>query len=254
VNLEKALDVAFTRIHPTPTLLERTIYFLGRIVAEEFMEILMLCGNGYGIAAQKILRGMYERAVTARYLFQRPDQIENLVDFHKVSDYKFLKAIEASMGEIFTKEEAEKIRQDFEAEKARFMITNCKKCETTRLNHTWSKLDIVSMARMNEDLWRLVVPAYYTPTRESHSTMNAIFSRLDVEAMKSGHGILFDGAAQRDRADQALVTAHTILLNVLDLQKECFHITELEAVLQLCFADFMAIMKAHREKPTTEHS
>src|SRR6267154_405477 len=117
-NLDKAIDVTFKRIHPAPTLLERTIYFLGRLVVEEFMEILMLCGNGYGIAAQKILRGMYERAVTARYLFQRPDEIENFLDFHKVSDHRFLQAIEASMGEIFSKEEAAKIRQDFEEVKA----------------------------------------------------------------------------------------------------------------------------------------
>lgn len=253
-NLEKAIDVAFKRIHPTPTLLERTIYFFGRLVVEEFMEILMLCGNGYGIAAQKILRGMYERAVTARYLFKYPEEVENFLDFHKVSDHRFLVAVEASMGEIFSKEEAEKIKQDFEAVKARFIITDCKSCKTTRLNHTWSKLDIVSMARMNEDLWRLVVPAYYTPMRESHSTMSAIFSRLDVEAMKSGHGILFDGTAQRGRADQALVTAHTILLNVLDLQRECFHITELEPVLQVCLADFLAIMKTHGEQSSAEQN
>ncbi len=49
VNLERAINVTFRRVHSTSTLLERTIYFLGRIVAEEFMEILLFCGNGYGI-------------------------------------------------------------------------------------------------------------------------------------------------------------------------------------------------------------
>jgi hypothetical protein len=253
-NLERAIDVTFKRVRPTSTLLERTIYFLGRIVVEEFMEILLFCGNGYGVGAQKILRGMYERAVTSRYLYKHPEELDNYLAFHKITDYKILRAIEDSMGGIFSKEEAEKIRQEFEAEKARFTITDCKKCKTTRLNHTWSKVDVVSMARMNEDLWSLVVPAYYMPTRESHSTLSAICSRLDVEPTETGGGLLFDGAPQRDRADHTLVTAHSILLNALDLQKECFGIAELEPVLQLCFDDFLAIVKSHQEETTEEQA
>jgi hypothetical protein len=199
---------------------------------------------------------MYERAVTSRYLHKHPEEVDNYLAFHKITNYRVFQAIEASMGggEVFSKEQAEKIRQEFEAEKARFTITACKKCKTTRVNHTWSKVDVVSMARTHEALWRLVVPAYYMPTREVHSTMGAIFARLDVEAMKTGGGLLFDGAAQRDRADHALITAHSILLNALDLQRECFDIKELEPLLQVCFDDFAVIMKSHREKATGEQT
>jgi hypothetical protein len=213
------------------------------------MEILLLCGNGYGIGAQKLVRGMYERAVTARYLFKHPSEIDDYLAFHRVTDYKFLIAIQSSMGDgVLSQEQAEKIKRDFEAVKTRFMVPDCKKCKTARLNHTWSRADVVSMARESEDLWRLIVPAYYLPTREFHSTMGAIFSRLDPKAAASNEGLIFDGAAQRDRADQAIVTAHTILLNVLDLQKECFHIQELEPLLQTCFEDFRAILNDQRER------
>ena len=115
-------------------------------------------------------------------------------------------AIHSTMGhDVFSPERTRQIEQDFKAVKDQFMIPDCKTCKTTRLNHTWSRVDIVSMARMaDQGLWRLIVPAYYLPTREAHSTLGAIFSRLDSNAVESGEGLLFDGAAQRDRADQAL--------------------------------------------------
>jgi uncharacterized protein DUF5677 len=256
VNLEKAIDTAFTRVHQTSTLLERTVYFLGRLAVEEFMEILLLCANGYGIGAQKLVRGMYERAVTARYLYKYSDEVRNYLDFNRVTDHKFLLAFQSTMGhDVFSQEQAEKIERDFMAVKSQFMVSDCKTCKTTRLNHTWSKVDIVSMARMSdENLWSFMVPAYYVPTREFHSTMGAIFSRLDPEAVEKDEGLLFDGAAQRDRADQSIITAHNLLLNVLDLQRECFHIQELEPLLQICFEDFKATLKEHAGSAASKSS
>src|SRR6266581_8839966 len=246
-NIDKAIEIAFKRIHQTTTPAERTIYFLGRLGVEEFMEILLLCANGYGIGAQKLVRGMYERAVTARYLHKHPEEVDDYLAYNRVTDHKIMVAIQSTMGhDVFPPEQTEKIKQDFEAVRARFVIPDCKTCKTTRLNHTWSKVDIVSMARMSdESLWRLIVPAYYQPTREFHSTMGAIFSRLDPEAAARNEGLIFDGAAQGDRADQSLFTGHNLLLNLLDLQRECFHIQELEPLLQTCFQDFRAILKEH---------
>jgi len=248
-NLAKAIDITFQRIHKTTGPTERTVYFLGRLGVEEFMEILLLCANGYGIGAQKLIRGMYERAVTARYLFKHPDETGNYLAFHRVTDHKLMLAIQSSMNPGgFSGEQIERIKREFDSVKERFIVTDCKTCRTTRLNHTWSKTDIVSMARESEDLWRFIVPAYYLPTREFHSTMGAIFSRLDPDAAAKDEGLIFDGAAQRDRADQAIITAHTILLNVLDLQRECFQITELEPLLQTCFEDFRAILKEQSDR------
>jgi hypothetical protein len=181
-NIEKAIEVAFLRIHQTTTPLEKMIYFQGRLIVEDFMEILLLCGNGYGIGAQKLLRGMYERAVTARYLLGHPEEVDNFLAFHRVTDHKFLIAIEQSMGQdVFSLQQAEKIRKDYADVKTQFVVPDCEVCGTTRMNHTWSKVDIVSMARMAKTLWKFVVPGYYMPMREAHSTMGAIFSRLDAE-------------------------------------------------------------------------
>jgi hypothetical protein len=255
-NIAKVIDAAFQRIHKTTGPTERTIYFLGRLGIEEFMEILLLCANGYGIGAQKLIRGMYERAVTARYLFKHPEEIDNYLAWHRVTDYKLFVATQSGKTSgmfSFKPKQIEKIKADFEAVKERFMIPacqeDCEKCkQVRRLNHTWTRTDIVSMAREFEDLQALFVPAYYLPMREFHSTMGAIFSRLDAEAAAKDEGLIFDGAAQRGRADQAIITAHTLLLNILDLQRECFQIKELEPLMQACFEDFRAILKEQSQK------
>jgi uncharacterized protein DUF5677 len=256
VNIEKAIDIAFLKTYQTTTPTERTIYFLGRLGVEEFLEVLLLCGNGYGIGAQKLIRAMYERAVTARYLFKHPEETDNYLGWYHVTNYKIFVAMQSgksSKSSSFKPEQIEKIKADFEAVKRQFMVPaceeDCEKCKSARrLNYTWTRTDIVSMARADENLEPLLVPAYYLPMREFHSTLGAVLSRLDAEAAKKDQGLIFDGAAQRDRADQAIITAHTLLLNILDLQREVFHLKEMEPVMQTCFEDFRAVLKEQADR------
>lgn len=218
-DLVKAIPRAFPTIHLAEPA-DRTIYFLARTCAEDFQEILLLCGNGYGIGAEKLLRGMYERAVTAAYLHEHPEEAQNFLDYEKVSQHKMLKIVEDSLStDVFRLEQKEKIERNFQEVKERFMITDCKICKTQRLNHTWSKLDFVSMARESGELWKLIVPAYYWGLREGHSTVGSIFSRLDAGAAIADQGLVFGGESQPERADHALLTAHHILLIVLGLQR-----------------------------------
>src|SRR3989338_10311282 len=81
-NLKAALELCFLRTGSSSEPADKVLFFLGRLSYEDFMEILLLCGNGYGIGALKILRGMYERVVTARYLHFHPEETESFLDFH----------------------------------------------------------------------------------------------------------------------------------------------------------------------------
>lgn len=90
------------------------IYMLSRTCAEDFQEILLLCGNGYGIGAEKLLRGMYERAVTLVYLHEHPEEAKDFLDYHKVADHKLLVAVEDSMGtDVFSAEQKARIEMEF---------------------------------------------------------------------------------------------------------------------------------------------
>jgi hypothetical protein len=51
---------------------KEVVHFLGRLTIEDFMEVLLLSGNGYGIGTLKILRGQYKRSVTAAYIAKHP--------------------------------------------------------------------------------------------------------------------------------------------------------------------------------------
>ena len=113
VNIEKAIALAFNRSWESNELLDRTLYLLGRLAIEEFMEILLLCANGYGVGAQKLVRGMYERAVTARYLRDHREEVDNFLAFHKVADHKLLKAVQATFGDgVCSRTQREQIEKD----------------------------------------------------------------------------------------------------------------------------------------------
>jgi Family of unknown function (DUF5677) len=240
-NLKEAMNVAFVRQGATSEPVDRVVFFSGRLCTEDFMEILLLCGNGYGIGALKIVRGMYERCVTARYLHAHTEETEGFFDFYWLSQFKLAQAIKDTFGEdVLPKDKVEELKSNRDRVRTRFMVRVCEKCGATGENFTWTKLDFVSMAREAGSIGQLIVPGYYLPIRQAHSTVAALLSRL-IDT-KDG-GLTFDEGPQREQADDALITAHNILLNILDLQKEHFTLNSLEEPLQRCFQDFIDIWR-----------
>src|SRR5260370_1856477 len=67
---------------------DRVVFGLGRIIADDFGELLVLGGNGYGIGAYKILRGMYERLVTAAYIAKNPSEARPFVEDDAIKKWK----------------------------------------------------------------------------------------------------------------------------------------------------------------------
>jgi Family of unknown function (DUF5677) len=64
------------------------VFYLGRIAADDFGEIVVLAGNGYGFGAHKIVRGMYERVVTAMYVARRPAEARVFAEQSAIDKYK----------------------------------------------------------------------------------------------------------------------------------------------------------------------
>jgi hypothetical protein len=63
-------------------------YCLVRLVIEDFNEIVQLCANGSTTGGMKILRGMFERTVTACYMDKHPEEVEAFIEYFPVSRYK----------------------------------------------------------------------------------------------------------------------------------------------------------------------
>jgi Family of unknown function (DUF5677) len=239
-HLKAALDTAFLRTAYFSEPIDKFLFMFGRLCCEDFFEILLCCGNGYGQAATKLLRGLYERGVTLLYLQEHPEYVDDFLDFHHISQRKLLLSINETMGKgTISEEMSDRVEKQYQETKEKFMITHCEKCGTKRLNHTWSKLDFVAMAKKTP-LGQLIVPGYYLPLRQAHSTVGSLLSRLEET---DGGGIGFDPSAQREAADDALMTSYNIMLAVLNVQVERFKIPNLEEQVEVCGKDLMDVLK-----------
>lgn len=91
---------------------------------------------------------------------------------------------------------------------------------------------------MTGSLGQIIVPGYYLPLRQAHATLASLFTRLEEN---EGGGLSFVPTAQRDAADQALITAHNVILEVLLVREERFKLPGLGEQLQVCRQDFLDI-------------
>src|SRR5262249_53681654 len=149
-NIRKTADLAFLGTRHFSELIDRVVITLGKVCWEDFSEIMVCCGNGYGLAGMKLLRGLYERAVTLRYLHEHPEEVENFWDFHHVTQRRLMFAIKETFGEsTFPAETVAELEANYQQVKGRYEIKCCNHqlCDQKRLNHTWSKLDLVAMAK-----------------------------------------------------------------------------------------------------------
>jgi hypothetical protein len=250
-HLREALNTAFLRTLTRSEPLEKFVFGYGRLCCEDFSEVFLLCANGYGVGALKLLRTLYEHAVTLRYIHEHPEELDNFWDFAYVAEHKVLKPIIETFGERAfenTPVRPAEVEERFQRIKDRFMITDCKKCGTKRLNHTWNKLDFATMAKRAGRLGALIVPAYYVPLNHAHSTFASLASRL---ALLDGGGFTFVPTAQSKEADTVLITAHNVILQVLEVQDERFSVPGLKEKLQTCSQDFLDIWKNRSSRVST---
>lgn len=243
-DFQKAFEAAFSIDRSLAEPIDKFVFMYGRVCLEDFFEILLCCGNGCGHAAQRLLRGLYERAVTLRYLHEHPDEVSDFLDFHWIGQRKLMIACKETFGaDVFDKDMEAHIEAEFQSVKEKFTVTACE-CGAKRLNYTWNKLDFVSMAKQTQ-LGKLIVLGYYEPLRVAHATVASMIAKMQLG--RHG-GIAFEDAAQRDEADKALRVAHNIILDVLRVQDEHFHTPGQTELNQKCLEDFVAIW--HSEDKT----
>jgi hypothetical protein len=247
-NLQLALSTAFIRSTTLTEHIDKFVFLYGRLCCEDFFEIGLCCGNGYGAAAEKLVRSLYERVVTLRYLHEHPEELDAFWNYHHVNTYKLMVAVEESMGtKTLSEEMRTKIKADYQSVKGDFMVTACERCGTKRLNHTWSKLDFVAMSKKTGTIGKLIVPGYYLPLRHAHATVGALLSRLEDNEIE---GLSFIPTAQPEQADDALQSAANVIIDVLNVQDERFKIPGLKDQIQQVLDDLMEIYGGKKEGRT----
>jgi hypothetical protein len=243
-RLKATLEALFAPAR-TPRLVDRIVRNLLRTCVEDFFEILLLAGNGYGIAAQKLLRGLYERAVTARYLSGHPRMARAFWSFARINMYKLMAPLEKAHGR------ADLVPPKIKRELLRFHKRYTSKPVTTargklrrRSTSRWSDdLSFEAMAEACGSLGRLLPYGWHLPTFQDHATAQNILSR--VEQTPGGDVAFIDGP-QREIADEQLTWAHLILLDVAELQARHFRrLRKMRKALEEIGHDFQDIWHGH---------
>ena len=218
--LTSTLTKIFIREITTISPADRVVFHLGRLCVEDFNEIFLLCGNGYGIGGLKILRGLYERVVTLGYISVNPTQAEPFLEYHHIHKGKMLIHAEKifDLEKDIGAEELVTAKENYKIYKDKFQEIACKKCKTKRTMFSWSKLDTLSMAQ-TIGLDGLYFPGFFYPTLQAHATPTSLMARMKVR----GNGNRsFDEGAQHEWASKSLITAHNLMIYVLRIQNTYF--------------------------------
>ncbi len=212
--------------------LENTCFWLGHTCRQDFLEIAFLAVSGYGAGATKILRSLYERAVTIAYLIQKPDKVERFLQFAAIQEKRAMEAtlkqvsqdrIDAAMEPGNTVSE---IRQRYEQYKGTFKATTCEVCGA-RTPPSWD-VDLVSMLRqVGEPYQKVFVLAYTSSNFLIHATL----------ASASPH----DEGRDEKHSKTALMVATELLLAVMRSQNSLFSLG-LDADIDACTNDLRDAM------------
>jgi hypothetical protein len=165
------MDEVVSRRFATDNVADKVVFFLGGLAVEDFVEILLNAGNGYGVAALKLLRPMFERVITMMHLIRHPEEVQDFLDYHHVHLRKTVNHIKAAgddPAKYFSAEQLTEIETNYQAVKPRFLEEICKRCGTTRDGMSWTKTDLATMAR-NVGLGPYYVALCYFPTLQLHT-------------------------------------------------------------------------------------
>lgn len=186
---------------------EITIFMLGRLCVRHFESILLLCSNGHGFAAYRILRSMFEKYVDAKYLHKNPQEIDDFWDF-------YLLQVKKTKGEDFVKKlepNYENIIKKFEQKKGR------------KTNHriNWSKKSLKTKANEvgigNSTLNR----SYNYANLFVHSSVEEMFSSLILETDNSISPVeSTNNEIERKLSSAVFIQAIETFLGVLDTVDE----------------------------------
>jgi hypothetical protein len=227
--LEAAFATAYERPFSTSDNAAAVIFFLGSRCVEDFREVALLAAHSHGWGATAHLRGMYERAVTCAYLATHPGEVDPFVEYDLVRRWRVSQKIKETFN-IDAEDEAklQQLEQDYAKVVDQFRVPQCKNCKTTRINHSWTRLDFVSMAARVGALGRVVVPGYYMPSAQAHATAASALYRLSED---SDGSFFVDPTTNEQEAKRSFQFAHLIILGVLTTQHEFFKLTELDEIL-----------------------
>lgn len=242
-RLHHLMEGAFIRTLTDPTDDDHAVFYLGRLCVEDFFEILLMCGNGYGIGGKKLLRGLYERAVTAWYLHHHPAKARDFKDHWRIQKHKNALALRKLFGDRFATD-AQMAALKEQADEVIDRFTTSTRKGKKRVQQMWTQLSVAAQAQKFPDIHRYHELAYTDTLAHVHANYGGIEQRLEIKE----DGISFGDKTPPGDDDAVLTAAHAIVLQALRLQIEHFKLTSLEGEVASCVKDHQMVWE--KEPPT----
>ncbi len=245
-QLTLIINKCFSREPGFRNRLEHVGFMLGEACRDDFLEILQLASQGYGNGASKLLRGLYEHAVTLTYIVKFPEKAERFVRYAAIQEYKAMNAaLQVSSEENFDavmkpRTTAAQIRELYEKIKPEFQTTACRKCKSKQTAFSWD-IDLTSMVRkVGDPFGTYYLGAYSIPNLDIHATLASIAKGDDDETP------IQRTDRERAKADFVLYTAMLLTIPVLRCESDLFNLG-FEAELSACE---IAILSAWQSRPS----
>jgi hypothetical protein len=222
------------------------VFYLGRAAADDFGEVIILAGNGRGIGAHKILRGMYERVVTAAFIAKNPSEAHIFLSHSFIEREKLLNRLKEILPDIKDERTPEQIRE-FEVEceeaKAKLKASICNKCKQPITQKQWTRVNLETMAQQADaSLGLSYAYCYLLPTFHSHATAFGLESRIRM--METGFSFK---ETSEPEARKAVLYAHGLILRLLRLQNDYFGLG-LDAEIDGCWNEFPKIWTSQADE------
>jgi hypothetical protein len=183
---------------------QAVIYTLVRMTTTGWVELLILVGNGAGLGAMKIARGMFETSVMAEYLRQVPGEIKDYIGYGRVLMYRRMK----QWPDTITAEETAKVEKEYNRVKSRFEHKG-------KVRGQWNKHPISQMASkigrkdQYEKVYSLLASIHHGNFEAMTAHLSSDRAALDIDSPPSLAWI-----------NQALVSGHVYLLQALDTMND----------------------------------
>ncbi len=234
-QFEKLMSIAnrcFGRLCQYNNRAEEMMFGLGQTCCRDYLEIAFMGVHGFNIATTKLLRGLYERAVTHAYIIKNPEKVMKFISFGAVQDYRVMKGVlEAGVSEeafdryMPPEKSVAKITERRNEVKDEFKVEECEVCGM-EAPMSWDKLSIGAMAKKAGPLYKaFYLGGYAIPNLHVHATLvSAVYLEGADEKTAT--------AVRKYEAYSNMGQASAIVLFVLQEQNELFKLgleRELEA-------------------------
>jgi Family of unknown function (DUF5677) len=212
------------------------VFYLGRAAAADFGELLILAGNGLGIGAYKIVRGMYERVVTAAFIAANPAEARLFLSHSYIEREKLLNRVRIILPDVKDERTPEQVKEFDDAcqeARAKLKSSSCSKCRQPITQEAWTRKNLDQMAEKSvaPGLANSYAYCYLIPTYYSHATAFGMESR--IRETETGH--TFEELSEKE-ARQAVLYGHGLILRLLKFQNSYFELgldSEVEARFEM---------------------